>query len=90
MESEYSKFLEAGGYITDYSTGISYTPTQIKQRDPIVEEVKNIMDKRSAKGIKEYGTTLADNPDGFYTWLNELQAELLDAALYIQKIKKQK
>ena len=48
------------------------------------------MDKRSTKGIEEYGTTLADNPDGFYRWLNELQSELLDAALYIQKLKKQK
>ena len=78
------------GYVTDYSTGLSYIPTQIKQKDSIVEEVEQIMDKRSAKGIKEYGTTLQDNPDGFYRWLNELQQELLDAALYIQKIKQQK
>ena len=78
------------GYVTDYSTGLNYIPTQIKQSDPIVEEVKDIMDKRSTKGIEEYGTTLADNPDGFYRWLNELQSELLDAALYIQKLKKQK
>lgn len=60
------------------------------QTDGIVEDVKYIMDKRSKKGQREYGTTLEDNPDGFYAWLNELQEELLDAALYIQKLKKQR
>ena len=59
-------------------------------KDSIVEEVKDIMDKRSQSGIKEYGTTLADNPDGFWRWIEELQMELLDAALYLQKLKKSK
>jgi hypothetical protein len=59
-------------------------------KDSIVEEVKEIMDERSQSGIKEYGTTLADNPDGFWRWVNELQAELLDGALYLQKLKKTK
>ena len=58
------------------------------QTDGIVEDDKYIMDSRSKAGQKEYGTTLQDNPDGFYRWLNELQTELLDAALYIQKLKK--
>jgi len=58
------------------------------QTDGIVEDVKYIMDKRSEKGQKEYGTTLENNPDGFYNWLNHLQEELMDAVLYIQKIKK--
>lgn len=56
--------------------------------DGIVEDVKYIYDKRSEKGQKEYGTTLEDNPDEFYAWLNHLQEELMDATLYIQKIKK--
>jgi hypothetical protein len=58
------------------------------QTDGIVEDVKYIMDKRSEKGQKEYGTTLEDNPDGFYSWLNHLQEELMDGVLYIQKLKK--
>lgn len=58
------------------------------QTDGIVEDVKYIMDKRSEKGQREYGTTLEDNPDEFYAWLNHLQEELMDATLYIQKIKK--
>lgn len=59
-------------------------------KDSIVEEVKDMMDSRSQSGIKEYGTTLADNPDGFWRWIEELQTELMDAVLYLQKLKKSK
>jgi len=38
-------------------------------------------------GIKEYGTTLADNPDGFYKWIEEAQSEAMDFILYLEKIK---
>ena len=72
-----------------YTTNTTARRNPVKT-DSIVEEVKEIMDKRSQRGIKEYGTTLQDNPDGFYVWLKELQEELLDAALYIQKLKKQR
>ncbi len=73
----------------EYTTNTTARRNPVKT-DSIVEEVKEIMDKRSQRGIKEYGTTLQDNPDGFYVWLKELQEELLDAALYIQKLKKQR
>ena len=71
------------GFVTDSTTGLVYEG----RTDKIVEKVKNLLDSRSQKGIKEYGTTLEDNPDGFYRWVNELQQELLDAALYLEKIK---
>lgn len=71
------------GYVTDSTTGLVYEA----KKDGMVEKVKNLLDTRSQKGIKEYGTTLEDNPDGFYRWVNELQQELLDAALYLEKIK---
>lgn len=58
--------------------------------DPIVETVKRKYDLRSAVGITKYGTTLEDNPDGFYKFLNHLQEELMDATLYIEKLKSQK
>jgi len=82
MSDSVSKFFEAGGYITNH--------TNEQKKDKIVEKVKQLMDDRSKQGQKEYGTTLQDNPDGFYKWLNELQTELLDAALYIEKLKQQK
>jgi hypothetical protein len=57
--------------------------------DPIVEKVKREYDLRSAVGITKYGTTLEDSPDGFYEFLNHLQQELMDATLYIEKLKSQ-
>ncbi len=57
-------------------------------RDPIVESVINKFSSRSSVGIKKYGTTLEqNNTDDF---LNHLQEELMDAILYIEKLKSQK
>jgi len=58
--------------------------------DPIVEKVKKEYDMRSIIGITKYGTTLEESPDGFYEFLNHLQQELMDATLYIEKLKSQK
>ena len=55
------------------------------KRDRIVEGVIEKFRSRSEVGIKKYGTTLADNnTDDFYS---HLQEELMDAILYLQKIK---
>ena len=71
-----------------YTTNTTARRDPIKT-DPVVEEVKDIISKRSERGIREYGTTLQDNSEGLHFWLTELQEELLDAALYVQKLKKQ-
>ena len=60
-----------------------YTP----QEDQIVTNVINKFRARSREGIREYGTTLADNPDGFYKWIEEAQSEAMDFILYLEKIK---
>jgi hypothetical protein len=53
--------------------------------DPIVESIIDKFKERSAIGIKKYGTTLYENnTDDF---LNHLQEELMDAILYIQKLR---
>jgi hypothetical protein len=58
------------------------------KKDKIVESVINKFSSRSSIGIKKYGTTLEENnTDDF---LNHLQEELMDAILYIEKLKKQK
>jgi len=67
----------------------TYSHNDIK-KDPIVEDVINTMRARSRDGILKYGTTLYDSPDGFYKFLNHLQEELMDATLYIEKLKQQK
>lgn len=58
------------------------------KEDDIVTSVINKFKRRSQEGIKEYGTTLADNPDGFYKWIEEAQSEAMDFILYLEKIKK--
>jgi hypothetical protein len=58
-------------------------------KDPIVVSVIDRMKARSRKGIEKYGTTLYDSPDGYYEFLNHLQEELMDAILYIEKLKTQ-
>lgn len=53
--------------------------------DKIVKQVIDKFKSRSEVGIKKYGTTLEDNnTDDF---LNHLQEELMDAILYIEKLK---
>lgn len=55
------------------------------QTDPIVDRVIKKFQERSKKGIETYGTTLEENnTDDF---LQHLQEELMDAVLYIEKLK---
>jgi hypothetical protein len=54
-------------------------------KDRIVLNVLNKMNSRSLLGIEKYGTTLDENnSDDFLT---HLQEELMDAILYIEKLK---
>jgi tRNA A37 threonylcarbamoyladenosine biosynthesis protein TsaE len=55
--------------------------------DKIVEEVMAKYRQRSEVGIAKYGTTLEGNKATLIEWLNHLQEELMDATLYIQKLK---
>lgn len=57
-------------------------------KDKIVQSIIDKFNKRSEIGIKKYGTTLDKNILTFDEWLTHLQEELMDAALYIEKIKK--
>jgi len=57
------------------------------EKDPIVQKVVDKFNKRSEVGIKKYNTTLQENNDGLLKFLTHLQEELMDATLYIQKIK---
>ena len=65
-------------------------PVEVRQTDKIVDDVIKRFKQRSERGIEKYGTTLQDSPDGFYSFLNHLQEELMDATLYIEKLKQQK
>jgi hypothetical protein len=56
-----------------------------QKKDKVVSQVLNKFKERSKIGIKKYGTTLHENnTDDFF---NHLQEELMDAILYLQKLK---
>jgi len=56
-------------------------------KDKFVEEVMRKYEMRSVAGILKYGTTLERDDLNLVEWLNHLQEELMDATLYIQKLK---
>jgi hypothetical protein len=55
--------------------------------DMHVSNVVAKMQQRSEAGIRKYGTTLERNDLEFIDWLTHLQEELMDASLYIERIK---
>lgn len=55
--------------------------------DSIVERVVSLFRSRSKRGIQKYGVTLESNELTNTEWLQHLQEELMDAALYVEKIK---
>jgi hypothetical protein len=60
---------------------------QIEFRDPVVERVVDKFVSRSDVGFEKYGVTLNDDKSNLFAWINHLQEELMDAVLYLQKLK---
>jgi len=60
----------------------------VKPIDTIVDSVVNKYRERSETGIRKYGTTLDRNDLTLSDWLTHLQEELMDATLYVEKLKK--
>ena len=58
-------------------------------QDPILLKVLAKYYERSETGIKKYGRTLDRDDLSFIDWLNHLQEELMDATLYLSRIKKE-
>jgi len=56
-------------------------------KDKIVEQVTDKFTERSSVGFSKYGTTLERDDLSLLDWLNHLQEELMDATLYIEKLK---
>ena len=55
--------------------------------DKIVNRVLGAYKLRSEEGIRKYGTTLERDDLNAFEWLTHLQEELMDATLYIEKLK---
>lgn len=55
--------------------------------DPIVQNVIEKFKQRSELGQKKYNTTLEQNNAPFLDWVVHMQEELMDAILYLEKLK---
>ena len=62
---------------------------EINFRDPVVQSVVNKFVDRSDVGYAKYGKTLRDDTSDIFVWLNHLQEELMDATLYLQRLKEE-
>jgi len=58
--------------------------------DAITEAVVVQLRTRAEKGKEKYGTTMEMDDLTFAEWIQHLQEELMDAVVYIEKIKGEK
>lgn len=58
-------------------------------QDSVVDSVIESYKGRSISGIKKYNTTLDRNDLSLLDWLTHLQEELMDATLYVERLKKE-
>jgi len=58
-------------------------------KDPIVKAVTDKFQQRSEVGIKKYGTTLEREDLTPEQWAEELQQEMMDAILYLERLKRE-
>ena len=58
-------------------------------RDPVVQRVVDKFVSRSDVGFEKYGVTLEEDKSNIFAWINHLQEELMDAVLYLQKLKEE-
>jgi succinate dehydrogenase flavin-adding protein (antitoxin of CptAB toxin-antitoxin module) len=65
----------------------AYKDREKDRQDKYVQSVKEKFEQRSQTGIKKYNTTLERDDLDFLDWLTHLQEELMDATLYIEKLK---
>ena len=57
------------------------------KKDKYVQAVKEKFEQRSQTGIKKYNTSLEREDLSFLDWLTHLQEELMDATLYVERLK---
>ena len=57
--------------------------------DSIVEAIRTQLKDRSDVGIRKYGMTLDRTDFNILNWLEELKQELMDATLYLERLKRE-
>jgi succinate dehydrogenase flavin-adding protein (antitoxin of CptAB toxin-antitoxin module) len=61
----------------------------IMEKDTIVKSVVDKYKQRSEVGIKKYNKTMDRDDLNLLDWLTHLQEELMDATLYVEKLKQE-
>lgn len=57
------------------------------QKNLILRNVQQLLEKQTKKGIEKYGTTVNPGDYTFVEWLEHLQQELVDAVVYCETLK---
>ncbi len=70
-----------------YPGDIIVTVDEPMQKDKYVQAVKEKFEQRSQTGIRKYNKTLERDDLNLVDWLTHLQEELMDATLYVEKLK---
>ena len=70
-----------------YPGDILFTIDEPMQKDKYVQAVKEKFEQRSQTGIRKYNKTLERDDLNLVDWLTHLQEELMDATLYVEKLK---
>lgn len=79
-------FPEATGiYSEDHKPELVYE----KAQDPNVDKVVRSYLDRAAEGMLKYGVTTEDNPLSLNEWIDHAQQELMDATIYLERIKQE-
>lgn len=61
----------------------------INVKDRVLLNVIDKMVDRSNNGIDKYSTTLEDDKSGLVFFLKQIQTELMDAVLYMERLKEE-
>jgi hypothetical protein len=72
----------------DYWLELCNIPAETFQDQNVLEVIESFK-KRSEVGFKKYGTNTERTDIDLLGWLNHLQEELMDATIYIQRLKKE-
>ena len=67
--------------------GRGTAPIFVRVSDRVVESVIDQLRTRAEKGKEKYGTTMERDDLTLIQWLQHLQEELMDAAVYVEKLK---
>ena len=67
--------------------GRGTAPIFVRVSDRVVESVIDQLRTRAEKGKQKYGTTMERDDLTFAEWIQHLQEELMDAAVYVEKLK---